>query len=240
MLAGVAEESGVTWHESESTRRAVFIPGEGGERYLRERISPHRGKMIRQLRRRLEERGEVRWAASFGSGIGKESVNRFLDLENMGWKGEQGTSLLAVPSHEAFFREMIESFRVDGRLFMGELLIDGQVIASTVNLISGDAGFAFKIGWHTDFSIFSPGILNEVEFIRRAPELCGGLSYIDSGAEEGSFIDRLWCDRRELSSGVFATSAIGQGVLRGVDLVRKVKRLCGFAKTGTGGDERRK
>lgn len=227
LLAFVAKEFDVTWHESESVRRAVFVPGDGGERYLRERISPHRGKMIRQLRRRLEERGEVRWAASFGPGIGKEAVDRFLELENMGWKGEQGTSLLAVPSHEAFFREMIEAFRADGRLFFTELSLEGSVIASTANMVSGGSGFAFKIGWHPDYSTLSPGVLNEVEFIRRAPELCGGLSYIDSGAEGGSFIDRLWADRRSLASGVFATSASGRRIMKGIELARRIKHMCG-------------
>ncbi len=226
LLAEVAGEFGANWHGSESIRRAILVPGDGGEKYLRVRITPHRAKMIRQLRRRLEERGEVRWRATFGPDLGKDRIDRFLELEHMGWKGEMGTSLLSGASHEAFFREMAESFRADGRLFMAELLLDDRVIASTANLISGDAGFAFKIGWHTDFSKFSPGILNEVEFIRRAPELCGKLSYIDSGAEDGSFIDRLWGESRGLASGVFATTASGRGMLRGVEFVRSVKRLC--------------
>jgi Acetyltransferase (GNAT) domain len=226
LLAAVAEDYGATWHESESTRRAIFVPGKGGDKYLQGHLSPHRAKMIRQMRRRLEERGEVRWKTLFGSEIGQDNVSRFLELEHMGWKGEQGTSLRARPSHEAFFREMVEAFRIDGRLFFTELSLDDRVIASTANMVSGGAGFAFKIAWHADYSKLSPGVLNEVEFIRRAPALCRGLSYVDSGAEEGSFIDHLWSERRGISSGVFATSSFGRRILRGVEYMRRIKRYC--------------
>lgn len=226
LIAEVAEEFGAIWHEMGSTHRAIFIPGEGGEKYLQARFTRHRAKMIRQLRRRLEEQGKVQWKALFGSEIGADNVNRFLELEHMGWKGERGTSLLSKPPHERFFREMAEAFQADGRLFLTELSLDGPAIASTVNLVSGGAGFAFKVGWHPDYSKLSPGVLNEVEFIRRAPALCGALSYIDSGAEEGSFIDKLWNDRRVLSSGIYATSTFGRLIVTGTDYLRKIKRYC--------------
>jgi hypothetical protein len=65
-----------------------------------------------------------------------------------------------------------------------------------------------------------------VEFIRHAPELCAGLSLIDSGAAEGSFIEQLWSGRRVLSSGAFGTKFIGSSVLSGVDRLRSLKRRC--------------
>jgi hypothetical protein len=91
-------------------------------------------------------------------------------------------------------------------------------------LISGGTGFAFKIGWNPSYAKMAPGVLNEVEFIQQAPRLCGSLSYIDSGALEGSFIDQLWARRRILASGVFGTTALGRTVLRGFERMRKLKR----------------
>jgi len=70
----------------------------------------------------------------------------------------------------------------------------------------------------------APGLLNEVEFIQNAPTLCGGLSYIDSGALEGSFIDNLWTGRRMLVSGIFGTTPLGKKVLWGIDRIRRIKR----------------
>jgi hypothetical protein len=69
-----------------------------------------------------------------------------------------------------------------------------------------------------------PGVLNEVEFIQHAPKLCGPLSYIDSGALEGSFIDQLWAGRRGLASGIFGTTPLGRKVLWGIERMRRIKR----------------
>jgi len=176
------------------------------------------------MRRRLEERGNVRWMALFGKEVDETSLERFLEIEHMGWKGENGTSLRSRASHEAFFREMVGGFREKGGLFFTEMYLDDAVIASTSNLISGGTGFAFKIGWNPNYAKMGPGVLNEVEFIQQAPCLCGSLSYIDSGALEGSFIDQLWVGRRVLASGIFGTTSLGRKVLWGLERVRGVKR----------------
>ncbi len=226
LIAASANEFKASWHEHTQSRRAVFIPSEGGDGYIQANFSAHRIKELRRLRRRLEERGEVHWRTLFGADADEESVERFLQIEHMGWKGDKGTSLRSRPSHEEFFKEMILDFRQKGELFLTELSLDGSVIASTTNLVSGGAGFAFKVGFHPDYAEIAPGLLNELEFIRHAPALCGNLSYVDSGAEEGSFIDRLWTGRRRLVSGIFATTSMGKRVLSGVKRMRRFKHWC--------------
>jgi hypothetical protein len=224
LVSAVAEEFGSPWQEQERIHRAIFVPSEGGDAYLQAQFSTGRRKDLRRLRRRLEEQGDVRWMALFGNEVDEKSVERFLEIEHMGWKGEKGTSLRSRSSHEAFFREMVGGFREKEGLFFTEMYLDGVVIASTSNLISGGTGFAFKIGWNPSYAKMAPGVLNEVEFIQQAPRLCGSLSYIDSGALEGSFIDQLWARRRILASGVFGTTALGRTVLRGFERMRKLKR----------------
>jgi len=226
LIAASANEFKASWHEHTRSHRAVFIPSEGGDGYVQANFSTHRIKELRRLRRRLAEQGEVHWRVLFGADADGENVERFLQLEHLGWKGDKGTSLRSRPSQEAFFKEMIRDFRLERRFFLTELSLDGTAIASTANLISGGAGFAFKIGYHPDYAEMSPGLLNELEFIRHAPALCANLSYVDSGAEEGSFIDRLWTVRRKLVSGIFATTSIGKGVLSGVKRLRKFKHWC--------------
>jgi hypothetical protein len=119
---------------------------------------------------------------------------------------------------------MVERFKATGNLFFTELWLGDTVIASTSNLISGGAGFAFKIGWHPAYARMAPALLNEYEFIRRAPAVCGDLSYVDSGATEESFINKLWVGRRRLASGIFAITPLGRRLGRGVWLLRKLKR----------------
>jgi hypothetical protein len=224
LIAAIAEEFGGGWQEQERIRRAVFVPSEGGNAYIQAHFSSGRIKDLRRMRRRLEEQGDVRWMALFGTEVDEKSIERFLEIEHMGWKGEKGTSLRSRPSHEAFFREMVGGFREGKRLFFTEMSLDGIVIASTSNLISGGTGFAFKIGWNPSYAKMAPGLLNEVEFIQNAPTLCGGLSYIDSGALEGSFIDNLWTGRRMLVSGIFGTTPLGKKVLWGIDRIRRIER----------------
>lgn len=231
LMAAVAEECGAEWHEYEKCSRAVFIPAEGGEAYMRSQFSSRRLKELRRLKRRLEEQGKMEWRALFGAEVDERSVERFLDLEHMGWKGEEGTSLRSRHTHEKFFREMIKGFRERGRLFFTELSLDGITIATTTNLISRGSGFAFKIGWHPDYAKMSPGVLNEVEFIYQAPALFRDMHCLDSGADEGSFIDQLWSGRRILASGVLGTTSIAKKVLSEVGRLRRVKRWAVSVKT---------
>jgi hypothetical protein len=118
---------------------------------------------------------------------------------------------------------MTGRFSADGRLFFTELLLDDTVIASTSNLVSDGAGFAFKIGWDARYARMAPGYLNEVEFIRHMPASCGDLSFIDSGTSPGSFIEELWVSRRALVSGVFTTSALGDVAARAIGTLRRVR-----------------
>jgi CelD/BcsL family acetyltransferase involved in cellulose biosynthesis len=151
-------------------------------------------------------------------------VEAFLDLEHRGWKGETRTSLRSNPADEAFFREAVAGFAGEERAVFTELLLDGEVIASTSNFVSGRAGFAFKIGWRPDLAKVSPGVLNEMELLTHMygePSL-GDLDFWDSGAAEGSYIDKLWPGRRALVSMAIATTRLGRSVM---SLVRAARAL---------------
>jgi hypothetical protein len=147
-----------------------------------------------------------------------------LELEHTGWKKAKNSSLLSHAKDEAFFREMMNGFAQSDRAFFTELSMNGKVIASTSNLISGVAGFAFKIGWDEAFSKLGPGILNEVEFMKYFPELLPKIRYVDSGAENGSFIEKLWPDQISLVSGFYLSNPRMKPLFQGIDFIRKVKR----------------
>jgi CelD/BcsL family acetyltransferase involved in cellulose biosynthesis len=224
LLAVVARKRGISWYEASRDQRATLIPAQSGEAYIRDQLAGGRDKDLRRRMRRLRELGEVSWVARTGVDVTDECVERFIELEHLGWKGKQESSLRSRPETEAFFREMIEGFRSDGRVIFTELRIGETVIASTCNLISGNAGFAFKLGWHPDYSKMAPGILNEVEFIRQAPTLCQNLEYLESGAVEGSFMEELWAGRRWLTSGAYATTTLGNQLLYVIQRMRRLKR----------------
>ena len=221
----VAREFGCQWHERERSTRSIFSPQDGGEAYLRTQLSAHRLKRLRQAWKRLEGKGKVEWRTVFGSEVTDSNVESFLELEHKGWKREDGKSLRSNLSHEAFFRELVNGFRRNKRLFFTELLLDGAVIASTSNLVVGNAGFAFKIGWDIEYADTSPGLLNEMAFVQRVSGRCRELTYVDSGAEEGSFIEHLWAGRRSLTHGTFSLTLAGRAALKIYASLRRFKVL---------------
>jgi hypothetical protein len=217
-----------SWHPYSAFQRAVLRPAQCGDKAYSTALANCSGKDWRRKTHRMIESGEMRWRFLQGNDCTEEAVSRFLALEDRGWARDAGSSLLAA-GQEDFFRELCAGFMKDHHLFFTELLVDGEVVASTCNFISGDTGFAFKIGWDQAFAKLKPGIANELGLVRNAHNTCAGLGYIDSGTTEGSFIEPLWPERATIATGILATSASGRVAADLWDFLRdqkaKVRRL---------------
>ena len=188
----VVAERGASWHEEEWLERACIL----------------RSADWACRWRKLAESGEVSWHYLRGDEVQNRTIERFMELEHAGWKGEQGTSLRSDPRHAGFFHEMTRGFRDEGDLFFTELRLNGEVIASTCNLVSGCDGFAFKVCFDPRYAKRSPGILNELGFLKGLESPVDHFRFIDSGSEPGSFIEQLWPDRVQLHSGSIALGAL--------------------------------
>jgi hypothetical protein len=124
-----------------------------------------------------------------------------------------------------FFEEMTSGAFKRGRLMMQAMTLNGNAIASKCSLLTPDGGgYAFKIGFDEAYARFSPGVLLEIENIRRLHAM--GTRWMDSCAiERHPMINRLWPDRR-----LVQTLLISAGQRRGdlalslLPLLRLVKR----------------
>jgi len=219
-----ASQLGMCWFEYSSQKRPVLLSERSGDANMNTILPSKRRKILRQNLRRLNELGKVTWRVVAGQEVEAGCLETFLKLEHMGWKKEKNFSLLSDPNHAAFFREMMTGFAQAGRAFFTELSMNGKVIASTSNFISGGAGFAFKIGWDETFSKLGPGNLNEVEFMKYFPERLPQIKYVDSGAGNGSFIEKLWPDHVSLVSGFYVSNPRMKPLLQGIDFMRRVRR----------------
>jgi hypothetical protein len=220
-----------------ATNRAMLIPTwSGTDTSTRSRA---RFTEIERCRRRMNEIGQLRWAAHRGP-ICDEQVDDLLRLEHLGWKAAGGTSLRSSADDEAFFRDMTARFAAAGRAFFTDLRLDGRTVASTANYVSGGAGFAFKVGWDRHYSRFGLGILNEAELVRHAASVCGDLRFMDSGAAQGSFIDKLWPQRRKLVTVFLPTSRWGATAWKALGLLRSLRagRAAADATTPGPADQR--
>jgi CelD/BcsL family acetyltransferase involved in cellulose biosynthesis len=205
--------------------RAILIPAEAGPAALKTALGKKLNE-IQRCKRRLAEGGEVTWRC-LRSGVNTAVVDTFLRLEDQGWKAEEKTSLRSSPADQAFFHDVVARFDGESRALFTELRVGERVIASTSNFVSGGAGFAFKVGWDYELKKLGPGILNETELVREAPEVCADLAWFDSGAQPDSFIDRLWPERRELGTLVVPLTRAGAASLR---LLGGLRRLAQAAR----------
>lgn len=203
-----AQEAGGSWFERHRFQRPMLELGAG--------ISPLAGfprstlKDLRRCRRRLEEYGEVDFRIRHGAAAAQDHLR----LEHAGWKGDNGTSLLSSVEQAGFFREMSARFEETGAIVFAETLCDGKVIASSSNLLLGDTLNAFKIGWDPEFAKSSPGRLNEMSLLERAPVLWPQLRRFDSLTREKSYLADLLPHKEATVSGALATSRLGQQAMR--------------------------
>jgi len=212
------------WYEEDTTRRAFLDPADCGEPFLSQHLSADRKKDLRRRERRLNEIAPLHWRLLRGDQVDERCIDTFLRLEDAGWRNARRSSLLTKPGHEAFFRAMVGGFAPEGRIFFTELVLGDKVIASTSNLLLGNAAFAFKLGWDATYASMAPGILNEIALVRQIPDQLPGLAYLDSGAAPGSFLESLYRGRREMVSGCYALSGMSGYLLQGLAWARRIKR----------------
>jgi hypothetical protein len=209
------------WNEC---KRAVLLPR--ADRARIEAVETAESHALRRRVRRLCERGKTAWRLVCRGGVPDSSTEAFLNLEHQGWKRERGTSLRSSPAHERFFREMVRGFSRENRAFFVQLHLDGEIVASSSNFVSGRSGFAFKVGWQPDLAKVSPGRLAELELMRQLYQHddLSKLDFLDSGATEGSYIDALWPGRRSVVSFALGASTLGRVVLGGIGAARLIRR----------------
>jgi CelD/BcsL family acetyltransferase involved in cellulose biosynthesis len=224
LLRQLAQQQGLLCLEVDGFDRAGMVPTEMGEADLQRRL-PSRAKKRRSHLKKLSALAEVSFRWWMGREIDDGVIERFLALENMGWKGENGSSLLSRPNEAAFFREMIRSFAAQEQAWFVELCLGDRVIASSSNLRSGRGAAAFKIGYDPEFSAYAPGINCELELMCAARQRLSDVDDIDSGTVAGSYVEELWPRRHRVATVIFATSALGQVVLGAANGVRSIKRV---------------
>lgn len=213
----------LSWHTGPQITSAAFFPPIAFEGKLSEHLSKHRCKLLRQKQRNLESVGPVRLHRIERSDEVAQAIEQFLNLENAGWKGKEGTSLQSNFASAEFLREMATGFFERGKLVLTQLLAGDHVVASTINLHGASTLFAFKIGWDPLFAKASPGVLLENLMLplvcRDFPEV----TCLDSCARPGSFLEEIWPHQITIADAVIPTSRFGQTAVAAIESMRYLK-----------------
>lgn len=216
----ILRENGIRWHQSGIYIRAILIPNESGEGHLADVLSKNARKTFARRRRQLSEMGTLEWRFVQDEDQVIRAAKDFIRLENSGWKRKNGSSIAAKPDDTRFFLEAVAGLARRQKVFFTEFRLNGEVISSTCNFISGTAGFAFKLGWDRRFARQGLGLLSEFELVRRAPEVVSHLEFIDSGTLPGSYLERLWTEKRRLVSGFYSLHPLAAAYLIIIELIR--------------------
>ncbi len=189
--AGVRAVVWRTWERAALQRREA-------DDYLESTLS---SKRRRELRRQLKL-----LTAELGAPIecvdaagDPAAAQAFLRMEASGWKGRTATAMGSAGG-EAFFRDACSNFHAAGRLQLLLLRAGGRVVAAKCNFLAGSGVFCFKIAYDESLAAFSPGVQLEIENVH-AFHGRAELRWEDSCADPANtMINRLWPDRRRLTT----------------------------------------
>jgi hypothetical protein len=225
VLTDVLREDDRLSHVADIHTRAFFRPRATAEEYLGAIFTNHHRKEMKRQERRLSEMGVLR----FGSVMPGDSVAAWLDefiaLELTGWKGKDGTAFGSKEGHRRFLEAVVSSAAQRDELMLLDLRLDGKPIAMKLNFVCGDGGYTFKIAFDETYSKYSPGILLELENIRRA-HVNPGIRWLDSLAlADHPMANRVWLDRTTVVSQLVAPAGLlGQLLLGLIPILRVLKR----------------
>ena len=205
LLASRFNEQASLTFVSECFTRAMFRPAADAETYLKAAISRSHRKDLRRKQKRLSELGEFEYTALEPGQDPDPWLEEFLQIESSGWKKEDGGALASSDSSRNFFMAAAKEAHRRNRLMMIASRVDGRPVAMKCNFLAGPGSFAFKIGFDENFSHFSPGMLLEIENIRRLHAM-NKIQWMDSCATPDHFmINRLWTDRRIIQTTLVST-----------------------------------
>ncbi|HEX5080640.1 MAG TPA: GNAT family N-acetyltransferase [Blastocatellia bacterium] len=205
--------------------RAIFRPTIDADTYLCGALSAKHRKMIRRQERQLSEIGRLEYDALTPDDDVAEWIEEFLRLEASGWKGRENTAIASDESDQSYFRSIAkEAFR-RGRLSMQALRLDGRPIAYKCDFPAGRGVFTFRIAFDENYARNSPGMLLEIENIRRL-HARSQIEWVDSCNDSFScMFNRLWLERRPILDVVLgAGKTWGDWVVAAIPLLKLLNR----------------
>lgn len=211
-------------YQSDCTVRALLRPMSNADFYLEQALRGKHRKEFRRLENRLNDAGPTTYRCLEPQGDAKPWISSFLKLESGGWKGKSGSSLESQDNTRRFFEESAVEAHRHGQLMMLGLFHKDRPIALKCNLFSGHGAFAFKIAFDEEYARFSPGMLLEIENVRRLHDM-REIAWMDSTAEAQHFmINRLWVDRRTIETLVVSPNrAWGNFIVSSFPFMRWMK-----------------
>lgn len=174
--------------------------GGGFERFLAA-ITPKLRNDLRKKTRKLEMLGDLHLEVCERPAELEPAFDRFLVVEDSGWKGRSGTSIRRQPEKEKYYRHLLEHYGRLGLCRINILSLGETPIAAQFGIEVGQSLYLLKIGFVEELAAHSPGGVLLLKVVER---LCQS-----SRVNTISFVTGSpWCDRwhpSAIRAGVFYT-----------------------------------
>lgn len=119
-------------------------------------------------------------------------------MENKGWKGSEGTSIIMLPEVELFYKKALLSAFERGQLKAHKLKLGETTVAIFFEFIAANGHdlFGIKTAYLEEYSKYSPGMQLLVEMTKNFLS-DPNFTWLDSCAEPNQIsFNRLWPERR--------------------------------------------
>jgi CelD/BcsL family acetyltransferase involved in cellulose biosynthesis len=194
-LQAALAERGLAATADNVYQRAALSTDLDAETYLRSGLGAKKLKELRRQSHRLADEDAVAYVFAKTPEAISPALDRFLDLEARGWKGQRHTGLGQHAGDAAFTRAMALDMGARGLFEIAELTLDGTTIASGLLMKQADRVLFFKIAYDESLARFSPGVQLTIELTRRLIE-DPSVKFVDSTATaEHPMIDHVWRER---------------------------------------------
>ncbi|MEM9586661.1 MAG: GNAT family N-acetyltransferase [Planctomycetota bacterium] len=129
------------------------------EAYQKSWSGNHR-QAVRKSRRQLEAKGELHVERIQVDTSELESrLQECFDVEDRGWKGQEGTSILKSAGMDSFYQTEAVTMARSGMLDLWTLRFDGRLIAFEYCHLAKGVCFSHKISFDPEFQKYGPGRL---------------------------------------------------------------------------------
>lgn len=116
-------------------------------------------KGLQKKMRKAEEQGSLRLDCVTQVDALQPAFEQFLQVEDSGWKGQRGTSIVKQPAKLAYYQSLLQSYGELGQCQINLLYLDNTVIAAQFGVQVNGRLYLLKIGFREDFAAISPGYL---------------------------------------------------------------------------------
>ncbi len=165
--AQLFDSLGLQHHEILDPTYCVDLQG-SFEEYLATYLSKNTRKNFKYLNRKLEQR-DARLAIYRGDEA-LDHWDTFLDIENDGWKGAQGSSIAQMPPFKAYCDQLVRTLARHDKLYLCFLELEETPIAGSLFYAEDGVINEMKTGYSVRYKDYSPSNILLVRMVRHIPE----------------------------------------------------------------------